>query len=60
MAESSYLKELTDAELRSSETIRKQQELRDKRIKEAKFDAEQEVAKLRSDMQAEFQRAEDE
>jgi vacuolar-type H+-ATPase subunit H len=44
MADSSYLQQLTEAEVKSNRIISAAHEARDKRIKEAKFDAEQEIA----------------
>lgn len=53
----SYLSELTAAEQQSNEIIRNVQESRDRRLKEAKFDAEQELGKMKKDLEAEYNAA---
>lgn len=55
MAERNYLVELTLAEQRANEIIRRAQESREKRLKDAKFDAEQELSKLREVHEREYQ-----
>lgn len=54
MAESEYLQQLTQAERRSNEIIKAAQDAREKRLKEAKYDAEQELGKTRAELEAEF------
>jgi V-type H+-transporting ATPase subunit G len=54
VAESEYLAQLTSAERRSNEIIKTAQDAREKRLKEAKFDAEQELGKTRTGLEAEF------
>lgn len=54
MMEKTYLTELTRAEQAATDIIRKAQEQRDRRLKEAKFDAEQELGKFRADLDAEY------
>lgn len=56
MAERNYLVELTLAEQRANDIIRRAQEAREKRLKEAKYDAEQELSKLREDHELEYQK----
>ncbi|CAG9321805.1 unnamed protein product [Blepharisma stoltei] len=53
----SYLSELTAAEQQSNEIIRAVQEARERRLKEAKFDAEQELGKMKKDLEAEYNAA---
>ena len=53
----SYLIELTQAEQGATEIIRVAQDLRDRRLKEAKFDAEQELGKFKKDLEAEYNEA---
>lgn len=57
MADNQYLLELTNAERQSNEIIRQAQEQRDKRLKEAKFDAEQELGQIRAQHEAEIRDA---
>ena len=56
MAERNYLVELTLAEQRANEIIRRAQDAREKRLKDAKYDAEQELSKLRQDHEQEYQK----
>lgn len=56
MAERNYLLELTLAEQRANEIIRRAQDAREKRLKDAKYDAEQELSKLRQDHEQEYQK----
>ena len=53
----SYLAELTEAEKRSTEIIRGAQEARERRLMEAKTDAEQELTNKRADLEQEYQSA---
>lgn len=57
MVDKSYLLELTSAEQAATEIIRKAQDARDRRMKEAKFDAEQELGKLKKEMDDKFNEA---
>lgn len=53
----SYLSELTEAEKGSIEIVRFAQIEREKRVKEAKADAEQELKETRDKMESEYQAA---
>ena len=57
MVDKSYLLELTQAEKEATEIIRSAQEARDKRLKEAKFDAEQELGNYRKQLETEYNEA---
>ena len=54
MMEKPYLLELTNAEQEATEIIRRAQEARDRRLKEAKFDAEQELGQVRQKLEGEY------
>ena len=53
----SYLQELTEAEAQAGLIVRASQEAREKRLKEAKYDAEQQLSNERADLEREFQQA---
>lgn len=57
MVEKSYLIELAQAEQEAAEIIRTAQEARDKRLREALFDAEQELGILRKQLEEEYKKA---
>lgn len=54
MVDKTYLIELTTAEQAATEIIRKAQDARDNRLKEAKFDAEQELGKFKKELENEY------
>ena len=54
MVEKSYLIELTQAEQRATEIITAAQEARDRRLNESKFNAEQELGKIREELDREY------
>lgn len=57
MVDKSYLIELTSAEQAATEIIRGAQGQRDRRLKEAKFDAEQELGKFKKELEDEYNEA---
>jgi vacuolar-type H+-ATPase subunit H len=57
MVDKSYLIELTTAEQAATEIIRRAQDSRDARLKEAKFDAEQELGKFKKELDTEYNHA---
>jgi ATP synthase subunit G len=57
MADKSYLSQLQKAEGLATEIIRKAQESRDRRLNQAKFDAQQELGKTKADLDREYHEA---
>lgn len=57
MAEKSYLTELTSSEQAATKIIDAAQEHRDRRLKQAKFDADQELEALKRELDAQYEEA---
>ena len=57
MADKSYLTQLQKAESSATEIIRKAQEARDRRLNQAKFDAQQELGKVKAELDKEYNEA---